>query len=144
MNEITQRERPAASKVEINLQQLKSLCCTSCTRMILYSTTESPNAILRNSLDKVTLNSGYIHTYCVAAPTIGGTFRGRFTWWTMERNCSDKFLVQDFEAHNLSFPGNYGFQMIFFFFFWVPFILSSLHIVNYLESTVLNILFLTM
>ena len=73
-----------------------------------------------NSLDKVTLNSGYIDTDWAAARTIGGTFRGRFTWWTMERNCSDKFLVQDFEAHNLSFPGNYGFQMIFFFFFEFP------------------------
>lgn len=99
----------------------------ACTRMILYSTTESPNAIPRNSLDKVTLNSGYIDTYWAGARTLGGTFRGRFTWPTMERKCSDKFLVQDFEAHNLSFPGNYGFQMIFFFFFWVPFILSLAH-----------------
>ena len=40
------------------------------------------------------------------------------------RKCSDKFLVQEFEAHNyLSFPGNYGFQMIFLFFFF-----NSLHI----------------
>ena len=39
------------------------------------------------------------------------------------RKCSDEFLVQEFEAHNLSFPGNYGFQMTFFFFFF-----SSLHI----------------
>ena len=46
----------------------------------------------------------------------------------MERKCSDKFLVQEFEAHNLSFPGNYGFQMISFFCCcWVPFILSLAH-----------------
>lgn len=44
------------------------------------------------------------------------------------RKCSDKFLVQEFEAHNyLSFPGNYGFQMIFLFFFLIPFILSLAH-----------------
>jgi len=98
---------------------------------MIYSSRESPNPIPCNSLDKVTLNSGYIDTYWAGARTLGGPFAVGLHDELANQNvssrdeyggkCSDKFLVQEFEAHNLSFPGNYGFQMIFVF--W-----SSLHI----------------
>ena len=72
---IAQRERPAASKVEINLQQSKSLSCT-CQLKWYTALPRLPNFNRPySSVDKVTLNSGYIDTYWAGARTLGDLSR---------------------------------------------------------------------